>query len=230
MPSATPSRSDLSPRSDQTPRSNQRPAFAGLAFVVFFLVSVVVSNPPADNASDAKWIANYTGHSNQFRHAATGVLLVLAALSLVTFLASLWRRIADRRGEPLSPVALVVAAVSGACIAAGGIVMATISFSELTGKYPLPSGGLLRFTNDLGFGLAGVAGIWAAAVAVALLSVQAHAGGLFSRRMLVFSEVVAAVQILSPLFVPILALLIWAVVVAVGWLRSNAPQPAVPAA
>ena len=39
--------------------------YTGIAYVVLFVASLVVSNPPSDNASDSKWIASYTGHSKQ---------------------------------------------------------------------------------------------------------------------------------------------------------------------
>ena len=158
--------------------------YAGIAYVVFFAGSVVVSGPPADNASDQKWIANYTGHSRQVGHLATGILLLLAGLALMTFLVALWRRIAD--ADPTaSPSRLPIAAAgtSAACMAAGGMVMAYISGGEIVGHYPLPSVDLLRMSNDLGFALAGVAGAWSAAVAVATLSVQGHAVGVFGARM-----------------------------------------------
>src|SRR5579859_7859694 len=103
-----------------TPKPSRRAALAGPAFAVFFVVSVVASRPPSHNAADAKWIASHSGHGHQIQHVVTGVALVLAALSLMTFLTSLWRRIADRRSEPTSPLPLVAAAAAGACIAAGG--------------------------------------------------------------------------------------------------------------
>jgi len=64
-------------------------------------------------------------------------------------------------------------------------------------------------------------GMWAAALAVAVLSVQGRAAGLFSSRLSIFGGIVAVLLLLSLLFVPIIALLIWAVVVSVSWLRRR---------
>lgn len=196
-------------------------ALAGPAFALLFLASVIVSSPPANNASDSKWIANYTGHGHQIQHLATGLLLVLAGLCLMTFLTTLWRRIADRRPEPTSPLALVAAGAAAACISAGGVLMATVSASELGGSYPLPGPDVLRLTNDVGFGLVAVGGMWAAALAVAVLSAQGKAAGIFGPRLAAFGWVVAGLLLLSILFVPIIALLIWAVVVGVRCLRGQ---------
>src|SRR3954451_4980669 len=105
--------------------------YAGIAYVVFFAASVMVSSPPADNASNQKWIANYTGHSKQAGHFATGVLLALAGLALMTFLVALWQRIAeaDPTASP-SRLPVAAAATAAACMSAGGVVMAYISGGE----------------------------------------------------------------------------------------------------
>jgi hypothetical protein len=197
--------------------------YAGLAYVVFFLASVIVSNPPADNASDGKWIANYTGQSEQFRHLATGFLLLLAGLALMTFLVALWRRIAAADPAELpSRLPVAAAATAAALMGAGGMVMGYISGGEIFGHYPLPGVDLLRMSNDLGFALAGIAGAWSAAVAVATLSVQGHAAGVFGGRMRAAGIVTALVLILSPLFIPIVALLAWVLAAAVMWIRRPA--------
>ena len=89
--------------------------YAGVAYVVFFIASLMVSNPPADSASDAIWTARYTGHSEQAGHLATGVLLLLAGLALMTFLVALWRRIAD--AEPTSSPSRLPLAAAGTAAA-----------------------------------------------------------------------------------------------------------------
>ena len=218
----------------QTGSARRWEPYAGVAYVVFFLASVVASGPPADNASDQKWIANYTGHSEQVRHVATGLLLALAGLALMTFLVALWGRIvdADPTASP-SRLPIAAAAATAALMGAGGQVMAYISGGEIIGHYPLPNVDMLRMSNDLGFALAGVAAAWSAAVAVAVLSVQGHVAGVFSSRMRTAGVITAFVLILSPLFFPIVALLAWVLTVAITWIRSGQPasiperQPAV---
>lgn len=195
--------------------------YAGIAFVVFFLAGVGAGSVPADNSSDAKWVAAYTGHAHQLGHLATGVLLVLAALSLLTFLGTLWSRIADAHApRRLSAVPLAAAAVSAACIAVGGVAMAAVSGAELLGKFPLPSADLLRFSNALGFALVAVGGMIAAAFSIACLSVQADRAGVFSPRMATSGVVVAVILLASVAFVPMAALWIWVIVVTIRVLRK----------
>lgn len=197
--------------------------YAGIAYVVFFVASLLVSNPPADNASDGTWIARYTGHSEQAGHLATAFLLLLAGLALMTFLVALWRRIAEvHPAESPSRLPIAAAATAAALIGAGGMVMGYISGGEIVGKYPLPGADLLRMSNDLGFALAGVAGSWAAAVAVATLSVQGHAAGVFGTKMRAAGIITAVALLLSMLFIPIVALLAWVLTAAIIWIRKPA--------
>jgi hypothetical protein len=197
-------------------------ALSGLAFVVCFASSVVASSPPADNAPDSRWIASYTGPAHQVGHLATGLLLVLAGLSLLAFLTGIWQRMATASStRSLSPLPIVAAGVSASCIAAGGIVMGVISGGELMGSYPLPGAGVLRLANDLGFALAGVAGMIAAGLSIACLSVQGYRLGLIGRKTRIFGIAVGIVLLASIAFVPIIALLIWVVLTAIQSLRRE---------
>ncbi len=198
---------------------------SGIAFVLFFVGSVGASMPPAATESDQAWIANYTGSGSQLGHLATGICLVLAALSLMSFLTVLWTRIAAaRRPEPLHPLPLVAAGASAACIAAGGVLMAGISGSLLIGRGPIPGADLLRFGNDMGFGMVALGGMWAAGLSLVCLSAQARSVGLFGTKIFAFSLIVAVVLLASLAFLPILAFLIWVIVVVVTLMRSKPAQ------
>jgi hypothetical protein len=202
--------------------------YTGIAFVVFFLASVVVSNAPKDTASDRAWVAAYATHAKQAGHLATAVLLVLAALSLMTFLTHLWTRVTEVRGpEAVSPLPVVAAGVSAACIAVGGILMGVVSGSALIGHQPIPGADVLRLGNDGGFAMVGVAGMFAAALSIASLSSQARAAGVFGVRLTRFSVAVAIVLLASVVFVPIVALLVWLVIATVTLTRRAPSSEAV---
>ncbi|HEY4347563.1 MAG TPA: hypothetical protein VGM80_08230 [Gaiellaceae bacterium] len=208
-----------------SPRYQRWTPLSGIAFVVFFVASVLASSPPADTASDTRWIASYTGHGNQAHHLATGICLILAALSLISFICVLWTRIvhASRPTFP-NPLPLVAAGVSAACIALGGVLMAVVSGSALLGSSPVPSAELLRFSNDGGFAMAGIGGMLAAALCVACVSIQARGAAIFGRKLTIFSLVVAVVLLASFAFVPILALLAWLIVTAITLVRQGEPD------
>ena len=113
--------------------------YAGVAYVVFFFASMAVSNPPADNASEPEVDRRATrATSEQIGHLATGFLLLLAGLALMTFLVALWRRIAAAHPAEPSRLPVAAAGAAAALMGAGGMVMAYISGgdSSATTRYP----------------------------------------------------------------------------------------------
>jgi hypothetical protein len=195
-------------------------ALAGLLFAAIFMVGVVASSPPKADAPDAKWIADYTGHSNQVGHLVSGVALVVCGVALMIFITGLWRRIAavSPGGAP-SPLPVVAAGAAAACFAAGGLVMGWISGTELGGRYPLPDPDLLRMSNELGFIMVGIGAMASMAVALVGLAMQGYAAGLFGRKLRVASIVVGVLLLAGETFVPVLIFVVWVVVVAIYLLR-----------
>ena len=112
-------------------------------------------------------------------------------------------------------------------MAFGGMLMAYIAGSELSSKYPLPSADLLRFSNGFGFIVTGIPGMAAIAFCIAVLAGQARSAPVCSAPSLaVFSWLVAAVLLLSFLFLPIAALFVWIVVCLVASRRSASASAA----
>jgi hypothetical protein len=197
--------------------------WTAIAFVVVFVAGIVVSSPPDDSASNARWTANYSTHGKQLGHLATGVFLILAAILLMSFLTHLWTRIAmARQPRILSPLPIVAAGVAAACIAVGGALMGVAAGDTLLSSSPLPDADILRLGNDLGFVMVGIPGMLATALSIAFLSVQAHAAGIFGARMRTFGLIVAVLLLASLEFFPIAALLVWLIVAAIVLLRAPA--------
>lgn len=211
--------------------ANRAAPLTGLAFIGLFAASVLISNAPSNTANNSAWVAAYATHGDQAGHLATGICLVLAALSLATFLTHLWTRVvAARRPDVVNPLPVVAAGISASCIAAGGIMMAVASGSSLLFSQPIPDAAILRLGNDLGFAMVGLAGMPAAALSIACLSVQARAAGVMTTRMMRFSLAVSVVLLGSIAFIPIVALMIWLLLVATPLIRHATPEkrPLVP--
>ena len=73
--------------------------------------------------------------------------------------------------------------------------MAAVSGSALLYSQPLPGADVLRLTDSLGFAIVSVAGMPAAAVSIAGVSLQARSAGVFSVRLTRLGLVVAAVPL-----------------------------------
>ncbi|HEY3830766.1 MAG TPA: hypothetical protein VGO03_00585 [Acidimicrobiia bacterium] len=195
-------------------------AWTGVAFVVCFIVSVVASSPPKNGASDHAWIANYTG-GNKNSHMITGVLLVAAALMLLTFLTMQWQRIAAAQAPvPTSPLPIVAAGMGTAAMAIGGVVMGAAG-TIITNHTDPGVANLFRLSNGLGFALVALAAMPAVALSVVCLSVLGRRAGVLSRGVSTFG-IVAAIALLGAIaFLPIVVLLVWVLVVSVAWLRAG---------
>ena len=194
--------------------------YSGIAFVVFFLASVVVSSVPKDTASDHAWLAAYATHAKQAGHLATGVLLVLAALSLMTFLTHIWTRVTEARdSQAVSPLPVVAAGVAAACIAAGGILMGAMSGSALLLLLPAPTPRQRCRLRD------GRRRGDARGRPEHRIPQRASTRRRDLRRAAArFSLVVAVVLLASVVFLPIVALLIWLVAVTVALTRERPPR------
>jgi hypothetical protein len=205
------------PSTPQTSWTSRWAPASGILFAAFFTISVVASNVPADGASDRQWLGDYSGARNVDGHLATAYCLVLAGLSLMTFLAALWDRIRIARAELPSPVPLIAAGMAGACMSVGGVLMGVVANSALRG-YPQ----VVRLGTDGGFAMVGVGGMLAAALSVACLSVMARRAGVLGRGLATCGLIVAALLLAAVFFLPIGALVLWVVVTSIVLLRHPA--------
>jgi hypothetical protein len=199
-------------------RSLRLAPWTGIAFVVAFAVGVVASSPPNDNASNAKWMADYT-KSHAVGHIVSGVSLLVSGLCFLVFVLGLWQRIAARGTRP-NPLPLIGAAVTAACMATGGVFMAMPGVI-VNGGAPVPAADLLRFCDEAGFAMVGVPGMLAAAITVIALGVQARKAGVFGQKLFIYSIVVSIALLGAVEFLPIAFLLLWLIIAAVTQLRQK---------
>jgi hypothetical protein len=197
----------------------------GILAIICFVVGVVASSPPGTSDSNAKWTAAYSG-SHDTGHILTGVALVISGLAFLAFSVGLWQRITEHAATGrFSALPIAASAVTAACMSVGGVLMAAPS-TVVGGGGPVPGPDVLRLCNNTGFAMVAVPGMLAAALAVAVFSVQGRGAGYFGRKLLILGLVVAVVLLASLQFLPILAWLIWMAILAVYQLRQNADAPA----
>lgn len=205
----------------------------GAAFVVLFVVGIMMTNIPDSNASDQSWHNYFASSGNRALVLTSGYILVASAMCLVAFLTCVWTRIAERRRpEPISPLPLVAAGVAGASIAIGAVSLAVVPGSMIFGSMPEPGADTLRITVNAAFPFIMVAGMIGVAVSVAVLSIQARAAGLFGRPMLAAGLVAALAGVLSVFFFPMVLVALWALAATVVLVRrgESPPVPEVPGA
>ena len=198
--------------------------WTGIAFVVTFIAGfLLVAQVPAYDAPDADWVAWV---ENDNVRTTIGTLLLTAAglllMALVTSLASVVRgtvaggddaTVAVIRGAgTMAGVTLVVAALIGGAMPAG------VTFAP---DFEAPGAELLRSLDQLSIGLLLVGTGWSMAVTVALASWAGRRSATLPRWLTTAGLVAGALLLLSPMFVPIVLVPLWALATGIVVLRSS---------
>jgi len=200
----------------------------GIVFVVLFVVAFYINQAPGDGASNQEWLKTYANSGNQILFVVSGFMLVIASLCLLAFVNSLWSRIAAaRRPQETSRLPRAGAGLAAAAIALGAVLAATVPGTMIfrshlaAGQLRLPSADILRLTADAFFAFVSVAGMFGVALAIAGLGVQARSAGLFGRWFATTSIVVAIITLFSFGYYPMIAPMLWFLVVSIMLLRRN---------
>lgn len=197
--------------------------WAGIGFAVAFVAGfVLVAQVPAYDAPDADWV-DWVENDNVLTVAGT-MLLTAAGLLLMAFITSLAdyvrgaadagddHRIAVLRGAgTMAGVILVVAAL------AGGAMSAAVTFAP---DFEAPGAELIRSLDQLSLGLLLVGTGWSMAVTVAVASRTGRRSATLPGWLTTAGLVVAALLLLSPMFLPIVFVPLWALVTGIVVLRA----------
>ncbi len=219
VPSQARDRLTLSP----DPAGTKWPFAAGLGFAVAFFFAFFITNTPDGNASDQKWHDYFASSGHRAELIVSGFLFAIAGLMAISFLGSLWSRIAAAGGVRPGPIPLLAAGLGATCIVIGGVMNAVISGAMAFGDMPEPSAETLRAFDNLSFPVITVGGMIAMGFAIAVLSIQARRSGVIGGALAGFGLVTAVCAVASFLFFPMLLVLIWFIVASIALLRAPAP-------
>jgi hypothetical protein len=208
-----------------TARSRLAP-LTGVAFAVTFFVAAVLWNTPNDNASNAKWSSYFASSSHRTQLLIAAFLFVIAGLCLLAFLNTIWSAVAARRSVKHSSLPVTAAAVAAAGIAAGGALMGATPGAMTFSSLHEPAAAILRLADDMAWPLIAVAGMFAAALAIATLSVQARRARVFGQTTTVISIIVAVITLVSFLWFTLIPILLWTLILGIALsVRGLETQP-----
>src|SRR6266508_563683 len=148
---------------------NRWGGIAGLVFVVLFVVGFSLGrDTPNYNESDRVWVDWFDDGGHRARQVVGMLLLVVAALALLCFLAVLTRRLRATNRPELVNVAIGAGLVLVAMLIVGAIGMNQVSAAITFGgdDYPIPNADVLRQAEQIGFGVTLLGGGWSAALLV----------------------------------------------------------------
>lgn len=197
--------------------------WAGVGFAIALIAGfVLVAQVPAYDAPDADWVEwvendNITTVIGTMLLTAAGLLL----MAFVTSLATLVRGAGTDDDPPITVlrgtgviagVTLVIAALIG------GAMAASVTFAP---DFPTPGGELIRSLDQMSLGMMLVGTGWSMALAIALASWVGRRSGTLPGWLSTGGYVVAALLLLSPMFLPFLLIPMWSLVTGVSLLGAG---------
>jgi hypothetical protein len=198
----------------------------GVGFIVLFVAGLVINNSPNPDESNATWHSYFADKGHQALVTIDGFLLVASGLCLLAFLSTIHQRIAARRGAAPSPLPIVVGGVAAAAIMIGGVAQAAVTGSMIFANLAEPGPDALRVAQAMGYPIIMVAGMFAASLSVAGLSIQAYSARILGGRLLTFGVVCAVGLLASVFFIPMVLLPIWVIAMTIVLMRGESDEAA----
>ena len=205
----------------ETPRAA---GFAGLAFAVLFVSSIVALRDHPPNGSTSREIQDFYLGDHAGRVALVGVYLVpFAGIAFMWFIAAIRNLIGDREDRFFATVflgsGLLFVAMLFIAAGAGGSLLAAVKFEDA----PVPSPETVVAVRSLAFGFLFVYAMRMAAVFMIVVSTIGMRLGVFPRWLVVTGYLGALVLILNVSYTEtlILAFPAWVAAVSVVILRTR---------
>lgn len=208
---------DVAVRMRET-RWSRTTMLTGIAFAVCFVAGMILAGAtPESDAADAEWTEWFSDSGNRVGALASMALLVIASLTFVVFLTGLCHRLRSTRADNEGPtqVAWGAGLLFAAVIALAGVTANSMSGAVELGDIPIPAPDVLRAIEQVGFGMGLVVAPLFAALAVAAASLAARPLAVLPRWLVIAGYVAAVLLIFSTLFIPLVALPLWALAVAI---------------
>jgi hypothetical protein len=203
---------------------------AGIGFAVLFFIGFGIGNTPRYDASNQAWVSWFHDSGHRASQIIGMFSMVAASLLLTVFFVVLLRRAVAAGG---SRTAALIAGVAGTVmtgvLAVSAVIRSAISASVAfaPSHFPVPTADVARTLDNLSVGLALVAGGFAGAVFVAALARTLRNTSVVPRWLVRAGYVVAVVLVGSFEFFPLVALLLWVLVVGVVMLAGSSTRESI---
>lgn len=204
---------------------------SGVGFSILLVVGFILATGtfPEDNkAPDADWIKVLSSSSDRAKIIAGAYVMFVAGLLFLWFAASIRADVRARQSKPsvLSTVSIASAIVFVSMLLIGALAVAAVPASITFGDGPVPGADFIRQFSQLGIGAILAPGGLAAALFVASTSRLGVVTGLFSRGLAIVGYVAAVLLVFGAMFLPFLALPLWAIIVGIALARQATPATA----
>lgn len=197
-------------------------ALLGVVFAALMLVALNLDNTPSSKHPN-QWASYFSSHSNQVRTVVISYLWVLAGIALVGFLLVL----RDRMQGRMTGFTLITGAIAagGFCITGG--LYGTVGGTVLFGDSPTPIGQVAEFVASTAYPVLLVASMLPLAACLISLGVTVVQERSLPVWMGWFTGVMGVILLVSVLFIPLLAAVLFGLVLGIA--LTVRPGPSIPA-
>jgi hypothetical protein len=197
---------------------------SGVGFAVLLVAGFILSMgtyPEDSKAPDADWIKVISNSGDRTKIIVGAYVLCAAGLLFLWFASAIRTAFESEASSPsvLASVAATSGIVFVTLLLVGGLTLAAVPGSISFGGVPVPTADFVRQLTQLGTGILLAPGSLVAAIFVASTSRLGAVAGLFSRGVTVVGYIAAVLLVFGALFLPFLALPIWAIVVGISLAR-----------
>lgn len=196
---------------------------AGIAAILFAILFVagnlLTGDTPSGDDPDSDFVDFYEDSGNQTMLLVAAYAVSVASIALVTF-----ATIAFRSGTWLANLARAAAYLAAVAFAIGMVAVATVGAEALINDSPIDPG-VARFMPSLGYGSMLVFGALASSAMIAAISADWHRDRTMPAWLPWLGYLCAIVLLFGVIFIPMVALPIWAIVTGIVLLTRN-QQPA----
>ena len=202
-------------------------AIAAIVFAVLFTLGVMMPALPGAGESEARVLEFYEDSGNRLTVIIASYLIGLAGLAFLVFLASLYRglRAAEGDGGNLAHVALAGGGVFVAMMFNGASAWSNVPGGIEFGNEAVPGYEIPIWFTQLGYGHLLLYGMLSAIAVVVSTSLIAMRTSVLPRWHAITGFVCAFILLFGVMFLPTLALPVWAIATGVAMLKAPAVQP-----
>lgn len=201
-------------------------AVSGIIFAILFILGVMLPGLPGAGASEATVDEFYADSGNRTMVIFASFLLVLAGIAFLGFVASLHRGLRQAEGDSgsLATIALGAGFIFVAMLYTSSSAWSNVPGGMQFGNEVQPSYEVPIWFTQLGYGELLLNGMFAAIAMIVSTSVLTLRTAVFPRWLAWTGFVCAFVLLFGVMFLPMIALPIWAIATSVAMLMSPAAR------
>ncbi|CAN5759396.1 hypothetical protein BH23CHL2_BH23CHL2_06850 [soil metagenome] len=203
-------------------------AIAGILFAVLFTIGVILPDLPSGGESAAVVDEFYADSGNRMIVIVASYLIVLAGLAFLGFLSEIYRGLRRAEGDSGS---LATMALAAGVLFTGMLYASSSAWGNVPGGVELggeeqPNSEIAIWFTQLGYGDLLLYGMFAAIAVIVPTSVLVLRTGVLPRWQAWTGFACAFLLLFGVMFLPMIALPIWAIATSVAMLKSPATRTA----